>query len=341
MAAEEEYQRTGFEGKDLKAIDTLLHTYFDASGWEFSELIQANRNYYIKQGASPHPDQYEFFKDKDIIIDYPIDLYTKLEDFTRNDEYLITDDRQDTIIWLLPDFYSYNFASSKLFEATNDSGFYYFSEFVRPDMLRLFRSMHELFTAQKPFDQLGVSSKPIKIVYGNKEIALDNEDNWFFQHLKEYLDTYLKEKTIEEVHTELSQYKARVGAKSDHTINRIITQLYHFLQEETPYHDPLGKKTDKICTFIARFLSLMGYITILPDEEEFNIRQKERKKSKILKDWIATIRTKISDNLKWEETNGKFKSVTNEILSHKSYKEYNSEGVTLDTPLSELFPKYW
>ena len=119
MAAEEEYQRTGFEGKDLKAIDTLLHTYFDASGWEFSELIQANRNYYIKQGASPHPDQYEFFKDKDIIIDYPIDLYTKLEDFTRNDEYLITDDRQDTIIWLLPDFYSYNFASSKLFEATN------------------------------------------------------------------------------------------------------------------------------------------------------------------------------------------------------------------------------
>ena len=60
-----------------------------------------------------------------------------------------------------------------------------------------------------------------------------------------------------------------------------------------------------------------------------------------MKDWIATIRTKISDNLKWEETNGKFKSVTNEILSHKSYKEYNSEGVTLDTPLSELFPKYW
>ena len=54
--------------------------------------------------------------------------------------------------------------------------------------------------------------------------------------------------------------------------------------------------------------------------------QKERKESKILKDWIATIRTKISDNLKWEETNGKFKSVTNEILSHKSYKEYNSEG---------------
>ena len=183
MAAEEEYQRTGFEGKDLKAIDTLLRTYFDASGWEFSELIQANRNYYIKQGASPHPDQYEFFKDKDIIIDYPIDLYTKLEDFTRNDEYLITDDRQDTIIWLLPDFYSYNFASSKLFEATNDSGFYYFSEFVRPDMLRLFRSMYKLFTAQKPFDQLGVSSKPIKIVYGNKEIALDNEDKWLFQHL--------------------------------------------------------------------------------------------------------------------------------------------------------------
>ena len=254
---------------------------------------------------------------------------------------MITDDRQDTIIWLLPDFYSYNFASSKLFEATNDSGFYYFSEFVRPDMLRLFRSMYKLFTAQKPFDQLGVSSKPIKIVYGNKEIALDNEDNWFFQHLKEYLDTYLKEKTIEEVHTELSLYKARVGAKSDHTINRIITQLYHFLQEETPYYDPQGKKTDKICTFIARFLSLMGYITILPDEEEFNIRQKERKKSKILRDWIATIRTKISDNLKWEETNGKFKSVTNEILSHKSYKEYNSEGVTLDTPLSELFPKYW
>ncbi|CDB06806.1 putative uncharacterized protein [Odoribacter splanchnicus CAG:14] len=137
MAAEEEYQRTGFEGKDLKAIDTLLHTYFDASGWEFCELIQANRNYYIKQGASPHPDQYEFFKDKDIIIDYPIDLYTKLEDFTRNDEYLITDDRQDTIIWLLPDFYSYNFASSKLFEATNDSGFYYFSEFVRPKDLKV------------------------------------------------------------------------------------------------------------------------------------------------------------------------------------------------------------
>ena len=56
MAAEEEYQRTGFEGKDLKAIDTLLRTYFDASGWEFSELIQANRNYYIKQGAFPHSD---------------------------------------------------------------------------------------------------------------------------------------------------------------------------------------------------------------------------------------------------------------------------------------------
>ena len=40
------------------------------------------------------------------------------------------------------------------------------------------------------------------MVYGNKEIALDNEDNWFFQHLKEYLDTYLKEKTIEEVNAD-------------------------------------------------------------------------------------------------------------------------------------------
>ena len=54
MAAEEEYQRTGFEGKDLKVIDTLLRTYFDASGWEFSELIQANRNYYIKQLSLIH-----------------------------------------------------------------------------------------------------------------------------------------------------------------------------------------------------------------------------------------------------------------------------------------------
>lgn len=64
MAAEEEYQRTGFEGKDLKAIDTLLRTYFDASGWEFSELIQANRNYYIKQGVSPHPDNMNFSRIK-------------------------------------------------------------------------------------------------------------------------------------------------------------------------------------------------------------------------------------------------------------------------------------
>nr|WP_306442943.1 hypothetical protein [Odoribacter splanchnicus] len=69
-----------------------------------------------------------------------------------------------------------------------------------------------------------------------------------------------------------------MGAKSDHTINRIITQLYHFLQEETPYHDPQVRKRIKSVRS-SRFLSLMGYITILPDEEEFNIRQKERRRN--------------------------------------------------------------
>ncbi|MFR3331245.1 MAG: hypothetical protein ACLTSL_14025 [Odoribacter splanchnicus] len=341
MAEEEKYVWIPFEGKDLKTINTLLSTYFDASGWEISEILEINKRRYLEKGATSHPDQYEFFKDKDIFVDFPEELFDKLYAFTREEEYLITDDNQDTVIWLLPDFFNYKVCDSCIFDAITDYNYATFFDCVRPDMLQLFKSMHELFTADRPFDQFYRSPKPIKIIYGNKEITLKNKENWFFHHLKEYLDTCLKEKTLEEVEKELSLYKNKVGAKSDHTINRIITQLYHFLQEETPYRDPQGKKTDRICIFIARFLELMGHITIVPDEQEFEIKRKDRKKAKILKDWVATIRTKISDNLKWEAANGKFRSATNEVFAHKAYKKYDFKNVTLKTPIREMYPKYW
>lgn len=339
----EEYVRISFEGNQLEYVNNILSKYFDASGMEFYEILRKNRNLYQSQNLkeSSGLNDYQFFIDKEIILEYPKAICSKLSNLTRGKNYLIKEDRQDTIIWLLYEFYRYNFVNTAIFEAVNDYNYYFFREFVRPDMLRLFKSMHSFFTKDKPFDQLYKTSKPIKIIYGNKEISLGNEHNWFFLHMKEYLDKYLEEKTIEEVDTELPKYKGKAGAKPDHDVNRIVTQLYHFLQEETPYHDPEGKKTDKICTFITYYLELLGYIIIAPDDMEFDIKKEDRKKTKLLKDWIATIRTKISENLKWEKTNGAFKSTTNEILSHGSYKENESGKCGPDTPIDEVSPTYW
>lgn len=328
-----------FYGDQLEYVNHILHTYFNSTGFELHEIIESNKDYYRSRNPKERTNinACEFFMDKEILVDYPAAIYDKLVAFTQSKDYLITEDRQDTIIWLLYEFYSYNFSNTWLLEAIQDLEYYDFYTVVRPDMLRLFKSMHSFFTKDKPFDELKRTAKPVKIVYGNKEISLGNEDNWFFLHLKEYLEKYLKEKTIEEVEAEIRKYKRKAGVKSDHNQNRIVTQLYHFLQEETPYHDPRKRKTDKICTFIARFLEIMGYITIVPDTQEFDIKKEERKRMKTLKDWIATIRTKISENLKYEEIHGPYKSEANEILDDATFKPFKAPE-DLNAPLR---PKYW
>lgn len=327
---EEEYKPAAFAGHELKYVTDILTKYFDASGFEFYDLMQRNRDYYYSKGVGSYTaNDIEFFKDKNIRIDYEISLYDKIEKFTTSPSYLITESKQDTVVWLLFQFYKWEIGDSTLFNGIFDTDYYYFDQNVRRDMLTLYKAIQELFTDQQPI-VIPNQDKPLKIIYGKKEVKLNNNSNWFFKHLHEYLTTFLEENTLKNVEEELQKYVNRVGAKSDYNMNRIITQLYHFLQEETPYKSPEKRITDNICTFIVHFLEILDFIKILPDEEEGNINLK---KEKTLSEWIRAIRTRIHECLKKEQQDGPYKSLMNQILSDKSFRNISER--------ESLLKKYW
>ena len=95
----------------------------------------------------------------------------------------------------------------------------------------------------------------------------------------------------------------------------------------------------KICIFITKFLEVLGFLTIVPDDDEFNIKTEEKKRSKILKDWITNTRTNIQYNLKREKERGSYKSKKQEFFEKASVKMGTSEeGKTL---MEQYNPKYW
>lgn len=362
---DEKYLTCHFNGGDLKEILPILKKHFSFTLLEIQGMLEwCNNNIYngeatettCNEEGSFHNNYRleEFFIEgnKPVHLTYPESLFNRIIAFFNDKSNLITDDKQNTILWIMFYVYSESSIEPNYFGEYGDYNYRIFHEFVRPDMLALYKFLHDNYKqfpdAQKgyknhptyrPMDTWNNPFKDVTLTLGRHSITLNNSNNWFLTHLAEYISQYLKEDNIKDVDFELKEYKNKVGAKSDHDFHRIVTQLYHFLQDETPYHNPEGKTTDKICIFITKFLEVLGFLTIVPDDDEFNIKTEEKKRSKILKDWITNTRTNIQYNLKREKERGAYKSKKQEFFEKASVKMGTSEeGKTL---MEQYNPKYW
>ena len=362
---DEKYLTCHFNGGDLKEILPVLKKHFSFTLFEIQGMLEwCNNNIYNREGTEIITDENgirhshftpeEFFIEgnKPVYLAYPESLFNKIVSFFNDETNLITDDKQNTILCLMFYVYSESSIEPNYWEECGDYNYRIFHEFIRPDLLALYKFLHKSHPnflidqqAYKKHPNYRSESswndpyKSVTIVHGKHSITLNNSNNWLLTHLTEYISQYLKEDTIEEVESEMLEYKNKVGAKSDHDFHRIVTQLYHFLQEETPYHSPENKITDKICVFITKFLEALGFLSIVPEEEEFNIKPEDKKKSKTLHDWINNMRSNIQYNLKREREKGAYKSKKQESLEKASIKfESSEEGKPL---MEQWYPKYW
>lgn len=362
---DEKYLTHQFNGGDLKELLPVMEQYFSFTLFEIQGMLEAcNQNFYNGEATETTvsengmqckhfaPEKFFIEGNKPIYLAYPESLFKRIETLLDDESNLITDDKQKTILWIMFYVYSESPIEPELFDEIGDYNYRIFHEFIRPDMLALYKFLHDNYKAfaddQKRYKdhptyrEEGMWTDPYKnltLSYGKYSITLNNMNNWFLTHLTEYISQYLKEDSIEEVEREMQEYKNKVGAKSDHDFHRIVTQLYHFLQEETPYHSPEGKVTDKICMFITKFLNVLDFLTIVPDDDEFNIKPEDKKRSKILKDWIVNTRTNIKYNLEREKAKGVYKSKKQEFLEKSSIKpESNEKGKAL---MEQWHPKYW
>jgi len=362
---DEKYLIYHFYGGDLKEILPILEKHFSFTLFEIQGMLDwCNNHIYHGEATGTTYDDDGFFHDefkpeeffiegnKPVHLAYPESLYNKIIAFFNDESNLITDDKQNTILWIMFYVYSESSIEPNYFESCGDYNYRIFHEFVRPDMLALYKFLHDNYKqfpdAQKgykdhptyrPMDAWNNPYKDVTLTLGRHSITLNNSNNWFLTHLTEYISQYLKEDNIKDVEFELKEYKNKVGAKSDHDFHRIVTQLYHFLQDETPYHSPEGKITDKICTFITKFLEVLDFLTVVPDDDEFNIEEKDKRRNKILSTWIINMRTNIQYNLKREKERGSYKSKKQEFFEKASVKMGTSEeGKTL---MEQYNPKYW
>lgn len=363
---DEQYLGYQFNGGDLKEILPVMQKHFSFTLFEINGMLDwCNKKLYNNQATETSVDEKgmhhsrfnpkKFFIEENhpITIVYPESLAKKIQEFFDDESNLIKDEKQKIILWIMFYVYSESIIEPDYSECW-DYNYRIFYEFVRPDMLALYKFLHDNhknfssdqqeYKDSPKYRMEGAWSDPYKNItlsYGKHSLTLNNMNNWFLTHLTEYLCQYLKEDDIKEVEFELKEYKNRVGAKPDHDFHRIVTQLYHFLQDETPYHDPEGKTTDKICTFITKFLEVLGFLTIVPDDDEFNIKKEEKKRSKILSTWVNNIRTNIKYNLEREKERGAYKSKKQEFFEKASIQPESNEEEEGKTLMEIWNPKYW
>ena len=362
--AEEKIGCFAFDGENLKEILPVLKKHFHVSIVHIQGLLQwCEDTFYDEEAKKARQDgnntdaldcRVKFFIDenKKVYVPFQESFCNKIQAFFSNEENLIKEDNQETILCLMFYIYSGAFLEPDPYELFRDDNYMFFYSSVRPDMLKLYKFLHASCPRFKRWRDdykkhptvkwtnfPSEASKEIIISYGKHQVKLENDDEWFLQHLTEYITKYLKENSIEEVNEELEGYKRPAGAKLEKDFNRIVLQLYHFLQDETPYHSPGGKITDKICVFITRFLEILGYLTIVPPEEEFDVPRDEAKKKKTLRNWIGYTRSRITDNLKREKEIGPYKDKLSETWDSPSFQavEHDSNA----NPLAGWHKVYW
>ena len=133
--------------------------------------------------------------------------------------------------------------------------YYEYIDKIRPDMLKLYLSLHQRKRAVS--DKLKIS------IQGNPPTELNNHGRWFENMLLTYLDTYLGVASKEEALTELSTlYSEPQGRKTkdNYYRNYTLTSMFLFVRQYI-IHSGTDKVTVEQCSFLHKYLTALNLIT--------------------------------------------------------------------------------
>ena len=153
--------------------------------------------------------------------------------------------------------------------------YYEYIDKIRPDMLKLYLSLHQRKRAVS--DKLKIS------IQGNPPTEINNHGRWCDNMLLNYLDTYLGVASKEEALTELSTlYSEPQGRKTkdNYYRNYTLTSMFLFVRQYI-IHSGTDKVTVEQCSFLHKYLTALNLITKEDKNNDLNNLQ-------------STIRSQIS-----------------------------------------------
>ena len=301
-----------------------------------------NRDDYIIEQRYPKLEDFFFQENKHIALRFPsCEALEKVNNFIKKHEF---DPVTATALWVM--FYIYG-ECERTPELTYpfdwnyeniDWNYYNYKTKIEPDFLRLYHFIKRLEREKEKMkkeeekrmllqqqkdkntkeeaEEQQEQNETIRITFNKTSIKLDNHSNWFWIHLKEYLENHLEKEAKKNITEKLKNLKGKAGAKEDRDTNRIIYQLYTFLKDHPKFKS--GKRiSNSICEFIMEALEVIPRPEPFP---EFYIPVS-----------TETMRTRIFDLTKED---GKGKSIRS-----KRNENLNSRNIKIST---DFIPKsYW
>lgn len=217
-----------------------------------------------------------------------------------NHEYFECNQTLLWIYWLLAYFITRNPAQETIERSMKDEKLEEFLLNVNPDMNNLLRFIQE---NQQWLTYKNKNSQPIQIKTAYGDIHLSNKNNWFWQHLKEYIQEYCEPELVDD-------NSPRRGAPQDKVTNTIIIQLYRFFKDRSTAKDD-NKISKGVCLLIIMFLHIIHKIHCHTEKEIEELRQLKKRSegeekeyysnyldmTKMQSEWIKLVRERIRDNM--------------------------------------------
>lgn len=279
-------QEVAFEIPTIKKLEPKLYEHF---GLTLDDILYELAQVYIRKSTNLTPEEKELAnqcKTENGAIDA-----IKFALATQENIYIrVTDSFSDSLKLLLKLFNEYNIMKlengeytycillfmaaifnrnfNHLLDNTDydyiSEGYYEYIDKIRPDMLKLYLSLHQRKRAVS--DKLKIS------IQGNPPMELDNHGRWFENMLLTYLDKHLGVTNKEEARNELSTlYSEPRGRKTkdNYYRNYALTSVFLFVQQYI-IHSDTNKVTIEQCSFLHKYLTALNLITKEDKNNELN-----------------------------------------------------------------------
>lgn len=255
--------------KDFKTIIPYLEEHFN-----ITYAVLANVGFAIYENKSKNITPFQVFNLESL------DDEDRLCFFIYNDrEYPILDTRDDIsqenfslliqIVWLI----EYIYTATLEYKATVAKGYSKeyieemqdiidsidYSEYIRPDMLKLFNFVND-------WKKIPQNEKVI-IKSGAKTLELNNHRNWIFTAINNYLEEHLRVSTVEQAKEELqTDYSKKTGRK---IVNRYQSAVIYGISAIYQQFTNNASVSNQLCRYIRDYLKYLE-MPITDDDFEHN-----------------------------------------------------------------------
>lgn len=264
-----------FDIPTIKKLESELDKYF---GFTHDDILFELSQVYIRKYFSLTPEEKELanqcrsedgrintvefaLSSQDIIYvrvtdDFP-NCINPIRELCNDYKLIELDNGSDVFCILIFMAAIFNRDSNHLLDDTDydyiNEDYYKYIYKIRPDMLKLYIALCQ--KKRQINDKLKIS------IQGNSPTELKNNECWFEEMLKNYLNQYLGVDNKEEAQTELKTlYSDKQGRKTDNFyLNYIFTSIYLFVQENIIHSEP-NKVTIEQCRFLHRYLTSLNFI---------------------------------------------------------------------------------